>query len=82
MRILLDYFQRNIAVQHLIVTAVDDTHSPFTDLCHDPIMTEYLTDHWVFLPHLISISAEIGSDEFVKSIWKSINIAAYDRFYF
>jgi hypothetical protein len=55
------------------VTAIDDTHSPFTDLRDDTITTEYLTDHWVFLPHLVLISLEIRFNEFDKSIWESID---------
>jgi hypothetical protein len=31
------------------MATIDDTHSAFTDLCDDAIMTEELTDHWMFL---------------------------------
>lgn len=46
-------FVRNIAVQYLIVTAIDDAHSSFTERLNYTIMTEHLTDQGLFLPHLI-----------------------------
>ena len=38
-------FHRHVAMQHLVVRAIDGSHSSFANLRHDTAMTENLADH-------------------------------------
>ncbi len=48
--ILVNHFQGHIAVQHFVISAIDNTHASFTDLRYDTAMTENLADHRTPLP--------------------------------
>src|SRR4030095_12165192 len=56
--VFLNNFQGHVAVQHLVTTFVDFSHSSFTDLLDDTVMTDDLTDHRVVLPHSVRHSGE------------------------
>ncbi len=48
--VFVDDFDRNIAVQQFVISAVDNPHSSFTDLRNDTVMAEFLTDQGRSLP--------------------------------
>ncbi len=42
---LVHDFHSHVAMQHLVVSAIDGPHSAFPNLRHNTVMTEDLTDH-------------------------------------
>ena len=59
--VLLNDFQGHFALQDIVVTPIDDPHSPFPNLGHYAVATEDPTDHRVLLPHAIRVHGENGS---------------------
>src|SRR5882672_10934160 len=49
-RSLCQQFQRDVAVQHLIVRPIDHTHTAFADLRQYSVMVERLSDHRAVSP--------------------------------
>ena len=63
---LLDHFDRHIAVEHLVVRAIDGSHSTFTDHRHDAAVPKYLTDQNPSLKRCFNM---------LGGAWKSVNAA-------
>jgi hypothetical protein len=64
--LLLNDFQGDVAVQEVIATAIDDSHSPFANLRHHTITTEDLIDHKVLLPNSIRVLWEKKGNQIAK----------------
>jgi hypothetical protein len=58
MSILVNDFYGDIAVQHFVISAIDDAHASFPKLRHDPAMTEYLTDHTALRSFMLGCSLD------------------------
>jgi hypothetical protein len=57
--IFIHHLYCHIAVQHLVIGAIDNPHSSFTDLGDNPIMAEFLTDHALTFTPMLGCASDL-----------------------